>query len=163
MCDYSLMTIPNRLAENGEDLVVYRFSTGSRGFTSLADRRKMEDSQKAQSDQGFWLRLKRNLFEGPKPNSIPAVCIPPGARLKLKDIPASLQDDLQVGPVEEVVFTELTAMAGHYRDAIIFSNGRHILLQRLDEGQRAKVLDLSSAEAVRPYDEWTESRLYDRR
>ncbi|MGH9448177.1 MAG: hypothetical protein ACRD3O_21020 [Terriglobia bacterium] len=163
MCDYSLMTIPNRLAENGEDLVVYRFSTGSRGFTSLSDRRKMEDSQREQSRQGFWSRLKRNLFDSPKTSSLPAVCIPPGARLKLQDIPVRLQQDLQVDPVEEVIFTELTAVTGNYRDAIIFPNGRHVLLQRLDEGQRAKVLDLSSAEAVQPYEEWSDSRLYGRR
>jgi hypothetical protein len=33
MCDYSLAGIPNRLAAEGEHLVVYRFSTGARGLT----------------------------------------------------------------------------------------------------------------------------------
>lgn len=31
MCDYSLMTIPNRLAVSGEELVVHRFEAGSAG------------------------------------------------------------------------------------------------------------------------------------
>lgn len=33
MCDYSLRGIPNRLAREGEDLVVYQFRTGARGLT----------------------------------------------------------------------------------------------------------------------------------
>ena len=37
MCDYSLMAVPNRLAEDGEDLVVYRFPTGSLGLASPSD------------------------------------------------------------------------------------------------------------------------------
>ncbi len=34
MCDYSLHGIRNRLAEEGETLVVHRFFTGSKGLTS---------------------------------------------------------------------------------------------------------------------------------
>ena len=34
MCDYSLQGIRNRLAEQGEILVVHRFQTGSKGRTS---------------------------------------------------------------------------------------------------------------------------------
>ena len=34
MCDYSLADVPNRLAEEGEQLVAWRFSTGSMGLTS---------------------------------------------------------------------------------------------------------------------------------
>ena len=32
MSDYSLMHLPNRLAIKGEDLVVYRFPSGSSGL-----------------------------------------------------------------------------------------------------------------------------------
>jgi hypothetical protein len=32
MCDYSLSHFPNRLAVAGEELVVYRFNTGTLGF-----------------------------------------------------------------------------------------------------------------------------------
>ena len=34
MCDYSLMAVPNRLAQEGEDLVTHRFPTGSLGLAS---------------------------------------------------------------------------------------------------------------------------------
>lgn len=39
--------------------------------------------------------------------------------------------------------TQLSAGAFSYRDAVRFSNGREVLLQRLKEGQRAVVLCLS--------------------
>jgi len=32
MCDYSLMGVPNRLAQQGEYLVTHRFRTGSLGL-----------------------------------------------------------------------------------------------------------------------------------
>ena len=34
MCDYSLAGVPNRLAMEGEELVVHRFPTGAPGLTS---------------------------------------------------------------------------------------------------------------------------------
>ena len=34
MCDYPLHGIPNRLAQEGEVLVVHRFDSGSKGLTS---------------------------------------------------------------------------------------------------------------------------------
>jgi hypothetical protein len=37
MCDYSLMHYPNRLAVNGDELVVHRFLSGSIGLASEAD------------------------------------------------------------------------------------------------------------------------------
>ena len=37
MCDYSLMSIPSRLALEGEKLMVHRFSTGAMGLASSAD------------------------------------------------------------------------------------------------------------------------------
>ena len=67
MCDYSLAGVPNRLAEEGEQLVACRFSTGSMGLTS--------------GDASLW----RLWFK-----QTPAVCVPPGARLLLHDIPKDL-------------------------------------------------------------------------
>ena len=37
MCEYSLMSFPNRLAHAGEDLIVHRFSSGSMGLASPYD------------------------------------------------------------------------------------------------------------------------------
>jgi len=147
MCDYSLMGIPNRLAEEGEDLVAHRFPTGPVGLASPRDL-CITDPLQAQP-QRFWSAL-RNLSDPPKTNAVPAVCVPPGARLVLQDIPRRLQRDFGVGVVEEVTFTQRTAAVHTYRDAVRFKNGQEILLQELGEGQRVRVLDLSSAEGLEP-------------
>lgn len=84
----------------------------------------------------------------PKAAPVPAVCIPPGARLRLQDIPQRIQTDLGVGPVEEVTFTQITAAINTYRDAVRFANTREMRLQELREGQRVRVLDLSAAEEL---------------
>ena len=72
MCDYSLHSINNRLAVEGEDLVVHRFITGSIGLTepSVATR----------------------------PMAAGAVCIPPGARLALTGISEYIQQEIGVAP-----------------------------------------------------------------
>ena len=40
MCDYSLHGIKNRLANEGEQLFIHRFHTGSKGLASVTDLRK---------------------------------------------------------------------------------------------------------------------------
>ncbi len=146
MCDYSLMAIPNRLAVSGEDLVVHRFEAGSViGLASPCDIRRRREYRKVPS-HGFWPRLKE-LFDPPDAPVIPAVCIPPGARLLVYDISAKLRHECGLHEeVGEVVFTQITATANTFRDAVRFHNGVEILLQRLDVGQRVRVLSLSSAE-----------------
>ena len=124
MCDYSLTGIPNRLAVEGEELVVHRFSSGSIGLASPCA-----------SPSRWWS------FE-----QTPAVCVPPGAQLMLNDIPERLRHDLAVGPVEEVTFVQLSATPYRFRDAIRFTNGRDIRLQELREGMRVKVLNMSLLE-----------------
>ena len=142
MCDYSLMGVPNRLATEGEELVVHRFSTGSLGLASPSDLRRVPHPLQAWLS-GFWL------FRAPEEDAIPAVCIPPGAKLLLQDIPIDLERSLKVGWAEEVTFTQLTATENAYRDAVRFKNGNEIYLQGLREGQRVTVLHLSLAnEAV---------------
>jgi hypothetical protein len=163
MCDYSLMSIRNRLAEKGENLVVHRFPTGSLGFASPLDLREAEDSVRNRPRPGFWLRLWRNLASLREGSAVPAVCIPPGSRLLLQDIPEALRQKLRVGPIEVVAFTELTAEPNRYRDAIQFQNGRHVLLQNLNEGQRGRVLDLSSTDADEPHRKWLEAEVPGRR
>ena len=140
MCDYSLMGIPNRLAREGEDLVVYEFRTGSRGLTPGTSVPNT-DAQMRYENFGVVKRLFGNLEPEPV-----AVCIPPGARLLLSDIPEDAQNSFTVSAKEEVTFTQLTATANAYRDAVRFTNGREILLQRLNKGQRVRVLELSSVE-----------------
>ena len=88
--------------------------------------------------------LKRFLFR----LSTPAVCIPPGARLRLYDIPAHLQQRVGVGEVEDVSFVQQNMEAFRYRDAVRFANGNDLLLQFLRLGQRVDVLSLSPAPAA---------------
>ena len=78
MCDYSLAGVPNRLAVEGEQLVVHPFPTGSVGLAS---------------------RCSPLLSKGTL-----AVCIPPGARLRLRDIPEALQLRFGLNATEEVTF-----------------------------------------------------------
>jgi hypothetical protein len=146
MCDYSLMAVPNRLAHEGEDLVAHRFSTGSLGLASPAEVTRAANPVPA-TQKTFWMKLKE-FFQPPEEIPVAAVCIPPGARLRLDDIPTRLQNDIGVGPVEEVVFTQITAAPHSYRDAVRFLNGREVRLQELREGQRVRVLDLSIAEEL---------------
>src|SRR2546428_13505042 len=108
MCDYSLAGVPNRLAVEGEELVVHRFTAGTLGLASPNTRRSRLWSKKA----------------------TPAVCIPPGARLLLRDIPVGLQQECAIRDAEDVTFVQQSAEAFMYRDAVRFQNGREILLQR---------------------------------
>src|SRR5437016_2280107 len=117
MCDYSLAGFPNRLAVEGEQLVVHRFMTGAMGLASSCPG------------------IKQLFF----PSCTPAVCIPPGARLRLHDITLQWQQRLGVGEVEEVSFVQQSAEAFTYRDAVRFANGKELLLQYLRCGQRMDV------------------------
>jgi hypothetical protein len=140
------MAVPNRLAQEGEELVAHRFPTGSLGLASPGDLQRLA-VHAAPARRGFWCAVKE-FFNPPKSEPVPAVCIPPGARLRLQDIPLRLQHDLGVGPVEDVTFTQISAVVNSYRDAVRFYNGREVRLQELREGQRVTVLDLSVAEEL---------------
>src|ERR1041385_4776680 len=103
MCDYSLAEVRNRLAVEGEELTVYRFPTGTLGFTSPEELQQQPE-----------LRGWRSWFS---PRQVPcAVCIPPGAQLVLRDIPARLQSGLGVGDEEAAVFIQTGMDAGRHRD-----------------------------------------------
>ncbi len=141
MCDYSLCGIPNRLAVEGEQLVVHRFCTGSMGLASPKDLEVQV--AKAETKTTFWQRFK-DFFEPTRQASfVPAVCIPPGAQLIVKDLPPDLQRQWRVAEREAVTFTQISADANSYRDAIRFRNGYEIRLQDLREGMRVEVIMLA--------------------
>jgi hypothetical protein len=148
MCDYSLHAVPNRLAVEGEELVTYRFPTSSIGLASPADLDKATRRQAPTATGRSWWSVVKSWLNPPplRTDKIPAVCIPPGARLRMQEIPQDLQKELGVGPSEEVVFVELSASAYRYRDGVKFPNGREILLQYLDEGLHVDVLSLAGTE-----------------
>ena len=143
MCDYSLHGLPNRLAREGEDLVAHRFSTGAMGLASPPDLRLERETRPQR--QSFWAAIKA-AFVPPRIPETPAICIPPGATLRLKDIPLNLQREFSIGAEETVTFTQTTAVPQTFHDAIRFPNGRIALLQFLKEGQRVRVLALGAQE-----------------
>ena len=145
MCDYSLMAVPNRLAQEGEELVMHRFPTGSLGLASLPDLKRSACPPAA--PRTFWNVLV-SFFNPPQIDPVCAVCIPPGARLKLHDLPVRLQRTFDAATDETVTFTQLSAAAHSYRDAFRFPGGGVIRLQELNEGLRVTVLDLSLAEEL---------------
>jgi len=140
------MAVPNRLAQENEELVAHRFPTGSLGLASPADVKRAADPP-LPAHKNFW-RAVVEFFNPPRTEPVPAVCIPPGARLQLQDIPVRLQHELGVGAVEDVTFTQISAAVNSYRDAVRFANGREVRLQELREGQRVRVLDLSVADEL---------------
>lgn len=103
MCDYSLERYASRPARVGETLRLERFPTGSPGFTE-------------------------GLGVAGGASSV-AVCLLPGARLRLEGIPAHVRDALHVGPTEEVEMVHArkdirtSRLSRAYRDAVIFQNG----------------------------------------
>src|SRR5262245_17124810 len=141
MCDYSLQGIRNRLAEEGETLVVHRFSTGSKGLTSPSYIRS------AEMPKG-WLDALKWLFA--IQNQECAVCIPDGAQLLLSGISSWLRQQHGLGASEHVTFRQLSADAAVYRDAVEFSNGARVRIQELDAGQQVEVVALSSENKLAP-------------
>jgi hypothetical protein len=150
MCDYSLCGIPNRLAAEGEELVVHKFSTGSMGLASPADLPVPEALREPGVKKTFWQAFKSFFEPARQPAVAPAVCIPPGAHLILKDIPQDLQRQCRVSEEEGVLFTQLSADVNSYRDAVRFSNGYQIRLQDLREGMRVEVLSLAGVTEYTP-------------
>jgi hypothetical protein len=138
MCDYSLMNIPNRLAAEGEALIVHRFPTGSMGLTSPSELCPRTDVPTEVSWRSLW-KAVRNFFT-PEACSIPAVCIPPGTRLVLHQIPERMQRQYGLAMEEECTFDQLTASPYSYRDAVRFRNGIRVLIQELPEGQEVTVV-----------------------
>jgi hypothetical protein len=144
MCDYSLMMVRSRLAVEGEELVAHRFQSGSVGLVSCADFNSWINERPI----GFWQRLKCWFSSDKEP--APVACIPPGAQLLVAGISRSLQKQFNLRECEEATFTETSAEPGWHRDALCFENGSILRLGLLPEGQRLRVLRLSSQESVEP-------------
>jgi len=140
MCDYSLGGLPNRLAAEGDELIVYRFPTSSIG---LAPATALQTTCGASMrDRSLWRRITAFLALPRFSPGIEAVCVPPGASLILKDIPNDLQQRWGVGEEETVSFTQTSAEFKTHRDAICFRNGRQVSLQHLRPGLPVRVVSL---------------------
>jgi len=139
MCDYSLHQQRNRLALGGETLVVYRFPSSTLGLASPAELQAIADEKANRRRPRVWLAIV-DFFSAPIGDKVTAVCVPPGAQLRLRDIPARLRQNLNVQDEEEVVFTQLSAESNRHRDAVRFGCGCEVLLQELEQGQRVFVI-----------------------
>ena len=149
MCDYSLMGVPNRLATEGEHLITYRFTTGAVGMATSEDVLNARTTG-TPATPGFWRSIQALLNYFGARQCVTAVCIPPGARVRLEGIPRRVQREVGVTPIELATFTQFSAEANRYRDAVRFENGRETLLQDLGEGTHAHVVDLSTTDLRDP-------------
>lgn len=150
MCDYSLSEVRSRLAQEGERLQVHLFHTGTKGMAPAM-------ASAGNEKRSLWQRITDFFVIEPDHQPV-AVCIPPGARLTLHDLPISIQRQFGVQSTEEVYFTQLHAEDYSHRDAIRFKNGRTLSLQKLDSGQRVEVLCLTLEEEE--YTEKEEPRVH---
>ena len=75
MCDYSLHTYPNRLAADGEELVVHRFGAGSLGLASPADLGPVISASQDDVNGTLWSRVRRGFWvatrDGKQKNGFP--------------------------------------------------------------------------------------------
>src|SRR5881296_3511879 len=80
MCDYSLHRYRNRLAQEGETLVLHRFSSGCQGFVSV-----VQEPLRAKL-KGRLVDLLGKFVGDTILNTEPcAICLPPGAVLQVTD------------------------------------------------------------------------------
>jgi hypothetical protein len=120
------------------------------GLASLADLEARKRRKETAPRTPFWQMLK-SLFEQPdQSDSAPAVCIPPGAQLIVRNIPTDLQRRCGLGVEEGASFTQISAEINHYRDALLFHGRSEVLLQDLREGMRVRILSLASMEEYAP-------------
>src|SRR5215471_18699424 len=114
MCDYSLHGIRNRLAEEGEVLVVHRFFTGSKGLTSPKYLKSTAQSKS-------WVTAVKKFF-GAETQPC-AVCVPDGAKLMVFGITPGLQAAYGLSSNEPVTFRQISLDVHTYRDELKFQNG----------------------------------------
>ncbi len=100
MCDYSLYEFPNRVAREREELITYRFPLGSMGLVSPVEFKNAHGNENVESnpsDEGYWGPVRSpwelSRYRLRDQSSVCAVCVPPGARLVLKDISPLMQRD----------------------------------------------------------------------
>jgi hypothetical protein len=79
-----------------------------------------------------------------------AVCIPADAHLRLEGIGEAVQQAYAVGAVEDAVMIRMDGTAFAHRDAVRFANGREVLLQSLNAGIAATVIDFVPSSVTIP-------------
>ena len=117
MCDYSLQGVASRPAAVGDKLTTRNFGTGTRGFGAAEDRNV-------------------------------AVCLLPGTEVAFSgeiaiESPRFFGQSVKTLKHKTAIFRQIDKETPHvHHDAIEFSDGSHVLVTQLCEGQRATVLQL---------------------
>ena len=127
MCDYSLEAFPNRLAVRGERLITHRFRSGSIGMASPTDIATALRLKEESESRGWWAAVKAWLSPQAELDNVPAVCIPPGARLRMSRVPDQMQRSQALRAVEDVTFVQLTAEAFNVANHTNYSSVNNIV------------------------------------
>lgn len=135
---YLLHSVGNRLAREGEELVVGRLDNGSLAFVAERDLAKLERKK-----ESIWADFFNCLLFRTSAN-ISTIRIPAGAHLFLRNVPLSVQESLGIGHSEEVIFSEISGRGYSYRGALILPNQTRVLVEDLCKGIEATVLCFSS-------------------
>jgi hypothetical protein len=130
-------TTPQRLAREGEILVTYRFRTGRIGWASLVE---IADARVLRGRVSLWSAWLHALELCLHPRQPSLVRVTPGAHLRINSVPRRIAQEFGVRQVADVTFVRLTDSGCLHRDAIRFGNGRHLLLERFNEGVAFQVL-----------------------
>lgn len=168
--DYSLIKLRNRLAVEGEELVVHRFRSGMTKMVARLDferwRRASTETEHSvvasESHKGVWQSIKNcctdfltyygfidaDASSAEEPG--PVVAIPSEALLRVFGLSSTWQEQYHLGSFEDALFIELSPSSGVSNQGLCFGNGVVIPLRLLHEGQRVKVLRSSWAESLEP-------------
>ncbi len=129
--------MPQRLARGGEILVTYRFRTGRIGLASLIE---IADARRLRGRVSLWSAWLHALELCLHPRQPSSVRVTPGAHLRINSVPRRIAQEFGVRSVADVTFVRLNGSGCLHRDAIRFGNGRHLLLERFNEGVAFQVL-----------------------
>jgi hypothetical protein len=151
MCGYSLMGVPNRLAQKGDCLETFRFPTGCTGLAATADISKRRVVRLSSGKIPLW-EIVWDMIVPPITTPVVAVCVPPGARLRVSGISRELRRMLGIASIEDVTFIQLSSNENVSRDAVRFFNGRTHRLRDLPARVRFEVLSLESAQVESLFD-----------
>ena len=73
------------------------------------------------------------------------MCVPPGTRLVLSNIPENLRRRFDLGHERAVVLTQISSEFNSYRDAVRLPGGCELRLQDLREGMVAHLVSVAGA------------------
>jgi len=148
MNDDSLYEPRNRLALEGEQLVLHSVSNGTMDLVSVADFRYCDLTLRQPRKRTFVQRILHS-FESVADASHPVttVFVPSGAYLILKGIPTSLQQRYGLEEEEGAVFLRCDSRDGTGGE-LRFNNGALVQLQELGIGQLMEVLSLAGTHPI---------------